>query len=116
MNFTKTSIVALLAACIALPVAAQTAVAENGGQLNIEDYLGRPQKEVQQLLADNQNKGKELYDLQQFKESLPWLDRGLFFSQVLIKQAKLRQEAREKLAEAKRIVDEAGKVVGKNPR
>ena len=116
MNRMKTSIVALLAACVALPAAAQTAVAENGGQLNADDFLGRPQKEIQQLLTDNQNKGKELYDLKQYKESLPWLDRGLFFSQVLIRQAKLRQEARERLAEARRLVEEAGKIAKTNPR
>ena len=82
--------------------------------MKMEDYLGRPQKEVQQLLTDNQTKGEELYKVGQYKESLPWLDRGIFFSQVLIKQAELRKRAIDLLNEAQREVDEAKKRLESN--
>jgi len=97
---------------VALPLLGQTATDANGGQMKIEDYLGRPQKEVQQLMTDNQTKGEELYKVGEYKESLPWLDRGLFFSQVLIKQAELRKRAIDLLNEAKKEVDEAKKRLG----
>jgi len=107
--FGKSLRLSLIALAVTLPLVGQTAVDVNGGQMKMEDYLGRPQKEVQQLMTDNQTKGEELYNVGQYRESLPWLDRGIFFSRVLIKQAELRKRAIDLLNEAQREVDEAKK-------
>lgn len=90
---------------LAFPLLAQTATDAAGGQMKIEEYLGRPQSEIQQLLKEDRTKAEELYNAGQYKESLPWFDRSLFFSRVLIKQAELRKQALALLTKAK---DEVG--------
>ena len=88
-----------------------TLAAEN---LKEEEYISKPTSELKQLHATNLTKGKELYNLKKFKESLPYLDKAIFFSNVLIKQAKLRKRAQDLLKEARQWVDSAGKTVKEN--
>lgn len=108
-SFKKAFRLSLTGLVIGVPLFGQTSIDANAGLMKMEEYLGRPQKEIQQLLSDNQTKGEELYKVGQYKDSLPWLDRGLFFSKVLIKQAELRKQAIDLLEEAKNEVNKAKK-------
>jgi len=82
--------------------------------LKVEEHLSKPTQEIKQLHATNLNKGQELYNLKKFKDSLPYLDRAIFFSDILIKQAQLRKRAQDALEEARQWVDSAGKIMKKN--
>jgi hypothetical protein len=83
-------------------------------KLSEDVYLLKPVAELKQLHETNLTKGRELYDLKKYKESLPYLDKAIFFSNVMIKQARLRKQAQDALDEAKRWVNDAGKVVKPN--
>ena len=83
-------------------------------KLSEETWLLKPVEELKQHHETNLTKGRELYDLKKYKESLPYLDKAIFFSNVIIKQARLRKQAQDALDEAKRWVNDAGKVVKPN--
>ena len=102
-----------MAAIVILLIFTCTLAAES---LKEEEYLTKPTKELKQLHNTNLVKGKELYNLKKFKESLPYLDKAIFFSNVLIKQAKLRKKAQDLLKEAKKWVDSAGQTVKENEK
>lgn len=75
----------------------------------LEDLVQLPSKVLKRRHKSSLQKGRELYKLGEYQKSLPWLDDAILYSQALIAQAKLREIARRKLAEAKQLVDRAGK-------
>ena len=83
-------------------------------QLSMDEFIKKPTGEIKQLHSTNLTKGQELYNLKQYKESLPYLDKAIFFSNVLIKQAEMRKKAEDLLKEAKKWVKDAGTLVDQN--
>jgi hypothetical protein len=99
-------IFSLLFAGLLFPCALGAAVSVNGGILKVEEYINRPQSEIQSMAQENEKKGQELFDLGQFRESIPWFERSSFFSKVLIEQAKRAdqgQQAQAQLREQERL-------------
>lgn len=95
----------VLAAVVTAPLAAQPLV--------MKDWLGRAPADIIREHDENLAKGQELYDLKRYKESIPYLDKAIFLSQVLIEQARLAKEARELLEQARQAVGKAGKIIEK---
>ena len=80
-------------------------------KLDKAKYMKYSQDELKRLHKINFDKGVELYKLKQYKLSIPYSNKAIFFSNILIKQAKLRQRAINLLKEARKWVGEAKKEI-----
>lgn len=94
---------ALLLPCISLPAQ----------EMDRETYLKRPGLELYELQQQNFEKGRELYEAGQFRESIEYFEVAIFLSGVIIEQARIRKDAQDKLAEAREWIEKAGRIVEK---
>ncbi len=68
-------------------------------------------KELENRYLTNQKKGKELFKLKQFKKSITYSDKAIFYQNIIMEKIKNKKIAINKLKEADSWVQKAKRVV-----